>query len=84
MYDLILFTRKAVEIFRFGAIIGLIVATTLFVNINNKAFNTVFRERAKSYFWFFLMLSVIPLLVFIYIFSFLFGKLTYAMGPVLK
>jgi spore maturation protein SpmB len=76
-----LFMNKVLEVFKYGAMLGFLVATTLLINLNNKAFTSVFREHSKAYFWFFLVISVIPLLAFIYVFNFLFGRLTFAFGP---
>jgi len=61
------------EFMRYSAITGFIVTTTLIVNINHHVFGTIFRERAKSYWWLFVLSGIIPLLVFIYIFNFIFG-----------
>src|SRR3972149_5607418 len=74
------FVNQTLSLFKYGAMLGFLVATVLLMNLNNKAFKYVFKDRAKSYFWFFLLLSVIPLLVFIYIFNLLFGRLSLAMG----
>jgi len=77
----ILFIHKTLQVFKYGAVAGFLVTTTLIINLNNKAFNSVFKGKTKSYFWFFLLVSLIPLLVFIYIFSALFGKLSLAFSP---
>jgi ATP-dependent Zn protease len=74
------FFQKAIEFLRYGAIIGFLVATTLLINLNNKAYNSVFKEKKKQYFWFFLVISLIPLLIFIAIFNFIFQRLTMASG----
>ena len=74
------FLNQVALIFKYGAMLGFLVATTLLINLNNKAYSRVFKTKSKSYFWFFLVLSIIPLLAFIYVFNFLFGKLTLARG----
>ncbi len=76
-----LFIHKALQIFKYGAIVGFFVTTILVINLNNKAYNHVFKQKSKSYFWFFLLLSIIPLLSFIYIFNMFFGRFTLAIGP---
>jgi hypothetical protein len=70
-----LFAGRAMQFLRWGAMLGFFVTAVLVINLNNKAFRFVFREHARSYFWFFLILSIIPLLVFIYLFNAFFGKL---------
>jgi hypothetical protein len=78
--DLPLIAQKTMQIFKYGALVGFLVTTVLIINLNNKAFNTVFKDRAKSYFWFFLIISVIPLLAFIYIFNLLFARFSTVFG----
>jgi len=73
-----LIIQKFIQVFKYGAIVGFFVTTILIINLNNKAFNSVFQQRSKSYFWFFLLISIIPLLAFIYVFNILFGKITLA------
>jgi apolipoprotein N-acyltransferase len=65
---------KASIFLEYSAIMGLIVTTVLIININNKAFNYVFKENSKRFFWLFMILSTIPLLIFIYLFTVLFGR----------
>lgn len=76
--DLRLIAQKTMQIFKYGAMVGFLVTTVLVINLNNRAFNSIFKERAKSYFWFFLLISVIPLLAFIYIFNMFFGRFAQA------
>jgi len=66
--------QQLIEFVKFAAIIGLIATTTVVINLSNTAFRNVFRERTKTYWWLFATLTVIPLLVFLYIFSLLFKK----------
>jgi hypothetical protein len=73
--DVLVFIEKSMQFLRYGAMLGFFVVSILIINLNNKAFRFVFREHAKTYFWFFLLLSIIPLLVFIYLFNAFFGKL---------
>ncbi len=75
-----LIIHKVLQIFKYGAIVGFFVTTVLIINLNNRAYNHVFQTKAKSYFWFFLIISIIPLLSFIYIFNMFFGKFTLAFG----
>jgi len=66
---------EALQFLKFSAIAGFLATATLLINLNNKAFNYIFKEKAKSYFWFFLLISIIPLLAIIYVFNVFFGKL---------
>lgn len=66
---------QTIQVIKYSAIVGFIATTTLLINLNNKLFLNVFKEKAKSYFWFFLVISIIPLLAFLYIFNVFFGKL---------
>jgi hypothetical protein len=70
------FVEQSMQMVRYSAIVGFIAATTLVINLHNKLYLKVFKNKAKSYFWFFLLLSIIPLLVFLYIFNALFQKLS--------
>lgn len=65
---------QMIEFVRYSAIAGFIAATTLVVNINHKIFNTFFKERTASFWWLFVISALIPLSLFLYIFSLLFGK----------
>lgn len=56
----------------FTAFLGFLVTATLFINLNFKGFKTVFREKTLNYWWLFILLTVAPLLVIIYIFTLLF------------
>jgi hypothetical protein len=67
---------QTLQIVKYSAIAGFIATTTLLINLNNKLFLKVFKKKSKSYFWFFLVISVIPLLAFLYVFNAVFGKLT--------
>ena len=69
-----LFSPEVQAFFRFSAIAGLLATTVLLINLNHKTFNRVLGERSKSLSWLFVLLSVVPLLLFLYIFSFLFGN----------
>ncbi|OGM03590.1 hypothetical protein A2715_00330 [Candidatus Woesebacteria bacterium RIFCSPHIGHO2_01_FULL_39_32] len=60
---------------RFSAIAGLLATTTLLMNFNHKAFSNFFGYRSKSLWWLFLVFSVLPLLLFLFVFNFLFGRL---------
>lgn len=67
---------QTLNVIKYGAIAGFLATTTLLINLNNKLFLRVFKEKSKSYFWFFLIISIIPLLAFLYVFNALFGKLS--------
>ena len=60
---------------RFSAITGFLATTTLFINMHHEAFGRMFKQRASNYWWLFVLLSIVPFLLFLYIFNFVFGKL---------
>lgn len=57
---------------KYGAIIGLIVVTTLIINLHFLGFKSVFKTKTVTYWWLFSMIIIIPLMLFLYIFSLLF------------
>lgn len=63
------------EFLRYSAITGFLVVTTLVINLNHKAFKYVLGDKSKSYWWLFVLFAVFPLLLFLYAFTFLFGRL---------
>ncbi|OGM09492.1 hypothetical protein A2159_01010 [Candidatus Woesebacteria bacterium RBG_13_34_9] len=73
LYKLI--SPETMAFLRFSAIAGLLTTTTLLVNLNKKTFNNIFQQRSKSLWWVFLFSSILPLLLFLYIFNFLFGEI---------
>lgn len=72
--DFINLPRAWVSFFRYSAMAGFLAITALIINLNHKAFNKLFGEKAKTYRWVFLVTSIFPLLLFLYIFALLFGK----------
>lgn len=52
---------------------GFIVLAVIVINLNYHAFTKFLGQRSKSFWWFFLIFSLFPLLLILYIFSFLFG-----------
>ena len=72
--DLKSIPKEVLEVVKYAAIGGLVATTTLIVNLSNVAFRTVFHERTKTYWWLFAMFTIIPLLLFLYVFSLIFGK----------
>ncbi len=66
---------RLMEAFRIGSITGFLATVTLLINVNYKVYQRIFKDKAKSYWWLFLLSALIPLLLFLYIFSLLFGKL---------
>ena len=74
MFDTKLIPPQLVEFVRYSAIAGFIAATTLVININHKIFGKIFRENPRSYWWLFVISSLIPLSVFFYIFNLVFGS----------
>lgn len=67
--------REVMQFLNYSAITGFIVVTVLLVNLNHKAFNYVLKDNAKKYWWLFVVFAVVPLALFIYAFTFIFGKL---------
>jgi hypothetical protein len=63
---------RLVEFVRFSALVGFIVTATLVINLNHRAFKSVFKEKAKSYWGLFFLLALVPLLLVFYFFSIIF------------
>jgi hypothetical protein len=55
------------------AFVGFLATATLFIGFNHKVFEVVFGEKSKTYWWLFALFVIVPFLLVIYIFSFLFG-----------
>ncbi len=68
--------QKMLDVVKVSSIVGLISATTLFINLNFKAFKMIFKEKSRSYWWLFLMMAIAPLLIFLYLFTLFFGSLS--------
>lgn len=66
---------RIMEVVRISSITGFLAAVTILINVNFKVYKRIFKDRAKSYWWLFLLSSVVILALFLYIFSLLFGKL---------
>lgn len=66
--------KEILDIVKYAAIAGLIATTTLIVNISNVAFRAVFHERTKTFWWLFAVFTIVPLLLFLYLFTLIFGK----------
>jgi len=64
---------ELLSFFRYAAILGFISVAVLIINLNHKLFDTVFRDSAKKFWWLFVLVSVVPFLVIIYVFDFFFG-----------
>lgn len=62
------------EFLRYSSITGFIVVATLFINLNHKAFTYLLRDSARKLWWVFVLFAVIPLLLFLWAFTFIFGK----------
>lgn len=63
---------KLKDFVEFVAFLGFLVTATLLINLNFRGFKFVFGEKVRSYWWLFLLLTIVPLLVILYIFSLLF------------
>ena len=60
---------------RYTAIAGFIAIVPLVINLDYKAFSLVFKEKTITYWWFFVVLTIVPLMVLLYAFSKIFGRL---------
>lgn len=56
-----------------SAFAGFLVATTLVVGLNFKIFKFVFKDSILAYWWAFMLVSLIPLFLLLYVFTLLFG-----------
>jgi len=68
------FPAELLLFFRYSAIAGFLATVTLIINFNHTKFANIFGDRSKSLWWLFLIFSVIPLLLFLFIFNFVFGR----------
>jgi len=53
---------------------GFLVTATLIIGLNFKIFTNIFKDRASRYWWLFLGISIVPILVAIYLYTFFFGS----------
>ena len=60
------------QFLRLSSFIGFMVTATFIINLNFKTFRSVFKEKTGHYWWLFLLITLIPLMVIIYLFSLLF------------
>lgn len=67
-------STQLANIIKFAAFIGLIVFTTIIVSLNFRVFRVIFKERATSFWWLFLILSIIPLLMLLSLFTLIFER----------
>lgn len=67
--------KEIMQFLHYSAITGFIVVVTLLINLNHRFFSYVLKDNAKRYWWLFVILAVIPLSLFLYAFTFIFGKL---------
>lgn len=74
MLDPIIIPNEVRQFLHYSAITGFIVVATLVINLNHKAFNYVMKDHSKKYWWLFVILAIIPLSLFLYAFTFLFGR----------
>lgn len=58
---------------RLSAFGGFLVFAVILISLNHRAFTKFLGQRSKSFWWFILIFSIFPLLLILYIFSFLFG-----------
>jgi apolipoprotein N-acyltransferase len=75
MFIPITIPREFMQFLHYTAITGFLIVSTLVINLNHKAFNYVMKDNAKKYWWLFVILAIIPLALFLYAFTFIFGKL---------
>jgi hypothetical protein len=55
------------------ALVGFLITATLIVGINFKIFTGIFKGKVTSYWWLFLVVSAVPILMALYLYSFFFG-----------
>ena len=71
------FSQQIQSFFKFSAVVGFLATTTLLINLNHFTFQRVFGEgKSKSFWWLFVLFSVIPLLVILYIFNIVFNRIS--------
>lgn len=75
IFTTLVIPREVMQFLYYSAIAGFIVVATLIINLNHKAFNYVLKDNAKRYWWIFVIIAVIPLSLFLYAFTLIFGKL---------
>ncbi len=68
-----LLNAQFVQTTRIVGIIVFLSIATLFIGFNHNIFKIVFAEKSKSYWWLFALLTIIPFLLVLFVFSFLFG-----------
>jgi small-conductance mechanosensitive channel len=62
--------------FKLVGFVIFLIAATLFIGFNHKIFElSLGQERSKSYRWLFLVIVLVPFLLIIFAFSYLFGTL---------
>lgn len=64
--------QHVLTVLKLAALIGFLVCTTLIINLNHRAFNSLLNKRASSLWWLFLLLSIIPFVLIIFVFNFFF------------
>lgn len=64
----------AFQMIKVASVLGLIICSTLLVALNFKFFSKVFKERTASLWWLFLIISIVPFLVMLGVFTVLFER----------
>ena len=67
--------EEIMQFLHYSAITGFIIVSVLLINLNHKAFDYVLKDNSKKYWWLFVLLAIIPLMLFLYAFTSIFGKL---------
>ena len=60
--------------FRATVIAGFVTASVLLININHRTFKWVLKEKSITYWWLFTVLTIVPLLMILQVFSIFFGR----------
>jgi len=69
-------TTQAVQIqsvLKSVSFLGFLITATLIVGLNFKIFTNIFKDKASNYWWLFLVISTVPILVALYIYTIFFG-----------
>jgi len=61
--------QETIKTFALG---GFLTASTLIIGVNFKIFTNIFGERAKKYWWLFLITALIPICLVLFLFTFFF------------
>lgn len=72
MTDTAQVNQAGYEIIKFGALAGFIAASTILINLNYKAFNSVFQKKTKMVWFLFFVMAALPFGIMLLLFSYFF------------